>query len=181
MSIHHQIRRHVLTLSRLDIFDEYTRRQYVAKAPQRNPFGTDETPNKFAEFDVFTKVRVLHQLSTWTLNNAERMRSLMEEKDNEQTQWVYIPPTCMCSPELTSKYSASRNLDGTLKIVLTTCWMTIDFTAAPMLPFLLRQSPNLNPNHASRVAPGPASVGSSKNRHSPARLKEMRRTLLKLM
>lgn len=74
--------------ARLEIFDEYTRRQFVAKAPQRNPYGTEETPNKFAEFDVFTKIRVLHQLSTWTLNNAERMRSLMEEKDNEQTQWV---------------------------------------------------------------------------------------------
>lgn len=53
----------------------------------RNPYGTDEIPNKFAEFDVFTKIRVLHQLSNWTLWNAERMRGLMEEKDNEQTQW----------------------------------------------------------------------------------------------
>ncbi|KEQ73741.1 hypothetical protein M436DRAFT_15482, partial [Aureobasidium namibiae CBS 147.97] len=68
-------------------YDEYTRRQYIAKAPLRNPYGTDETPNKFAEFDVFTKIRVLHQLSNWTLWNAERMRGLMEEKDNEQTQW----------------------------------------------------------------------------------------------
>jgi len=39
-----------------EIFDEYTRRQYVAKAPERNPFGTDEEPAKFAEFDIFTKV-----------------------------------------------------------------------------------------------------------------------------
>ncbi|KAH0112546.1 hypothetical protein KCU82_g24220, partial [Aureobasidium melanogenum] len=70
-----------------DNFDEYTRRQFVAKAPQRNPYGTDEIPNKFADFDVFTKIRVLHQLSTWTLWNAERMRGLMEEKDSEQTQW----------------------------------------------------------------------------------------------
>ncbi|KAH0173718.1 hypothetical protein KCU67_g1139, partial [Aureobasidium melanogenum] len=70
-----------------DNFDEYTRRQFVAKAPQRNPYGTDEMPNKFADFDVFTKIRVLHQLSTWTLWNAERMRGLMEEKDSEQTQW----------------------------------------------------------------------------------------------
>ncbi|SLM38919.1 phd finger domain protein [Lasallia pustulata] len=50
-----------------DIFDEYTRRQYVAKAPGRNPFGSEEAPNKFADFDIFTKIRVLFQLSQWTL------------------------------------------------------------------------------------------------------------------
>ncbi len=75
----------------LGIFDEYTRRQYVAKAPGRNPFGADDTPKKFADFDVFTKLRVLFQLSQWTLINAERMRSLMPEaKDSEQTQWVSV-------------------------------------------------------------------------------------------
>ena len=72
-----------------EIFDEYTRRQYVAKAPERNPFGTEEEPQKFVEFDVFTKLRVLFQLSQWTLINAERMRERMPEaKDTEQTQWV---------------------------------------------------------------------------------------------
>lgn len=71
-----------------EIFDEYTRRQYVAKAPDRNPFGTDEEPQKFAEFDVFLKLKVLVQLSQWTLINADRMRERMPEtKDNEQTQW----------------------------------------------------------------------------------------------
>lgn len=74
---------------RPDIFDEYTRRQYVAKAPSRNPFGTDETPKKFDNFDVFTKLRVLVQLSQWTLINADRMRERMSEtKDSDQTQWV---------------------------------------------------------------------------------------------
>ena len=61
----------------------------MAKAPDRNPFGSDEEPKKFAEFDVFTKLRVLVQLSQWTLINAERMRERMSEtKDTEQTQWV---------------------------------------------------------------------------------------------
>jgi hypothetical protein len=82
-----------LTYNSYDNYDEYTRRQFVAKAPLRNPYGSDETPNKFADFDVFTKIRVLHQLSTWTLWNAERMRGLMEEKDNEQTQWVRLSCT----------------------------------------------------------------------------------------
>lgn len=45
-----------LTIYSPEIFDEYTRRQYVAKAPERNPFGVEEEPAKFTEFDTFTKV-----------------------------------------------------------------------------------------------------------------------------
>ena len=71
-----------------EIFDEYTRRQYVAKAPQRNPFGIDEIPNKFDEFDIFAKIRVLQQLSTWTFHNPDRIRERMVETDSEQTSWV---------------------------------------------------------------------------------------------
>ncbi|KAK3059267.1 hypothetical protein LTS18_011264, partial [Coniosporium uncinatum] len=71
----------------LEIFDEYARRQYVAKAPQRNPFGVEEEPNKFTDFDVFEKIRVLQQLSTWTLGNADRIREKMPDRDNEQTNW----------------------------------------------------------------------------------------------
>jgi hypothetical protein len=48
--------RSLLTVCRPELFDEYTRRQYVAKAPDRNPFGTEEEAAKFSEFDVFTKV-----------------------------------------------------------------------------------------------------------------------------
>ncbi|KAL6717994.1 hypothetical protein ACLMJK_004079 [Lecanora helva] len=71
-----------------EIFDEYTRRQYLAKAPAKNPFGDDETPNKFTEFDVFTKLKVLVQLSQWTLINADRMRQNMSDAtDSEQLQW----------------------------------------------------------------------------------------------
>lgn len=40
-----------------ELFDEYTRRQFLSKAPEKNPFGTAEEPAKFAQFDVFTKVR----------------------------------------------------------------------------------------------------------------------------
>lgn len=73
-----------------EIFDEYTRRQYKAKAPTRNPFGEEEIPAKFADFDAFTKIRVLYQLSQWTLINSDRIREKMPEtKDTEQTQWVY--------------------------------------------------------------------------------------------
>jgi len=41
-----------------EIFDEYTRRQYIAKASQRNPFGSEEEPAKFMDFDSFTKASV---------------------------------------------------------------------------------------------------------------------------
>lgn len=82
-------------LTRPEIFDEYTRRQYLAKAPQRNPFGDEEEPKKFNDFDVFTKIRVLQQLSTWTFGNADRIRGQMEEKDNEQTSWVSRTSACM--------------------------------------------------------------------------------------
>ncbi|KAF7588158.1 hypothetical protein BBP40_006125 [Aspergillus hancockii] len=72
-----------------DNFDEYTRRQYNAKAPHLpNPFGYEEVPKKFSEFDVFLKLRVLYQLSVWTFWNPDRIRDKMpEQKENEQTQW----------------------------------------------------------------------------------------------
>lgn len=71
-----------------EIFDEYTRRQYLAKAPERNPYGTEEEPRHFSDFDIFLKLKVLQQLSVWTFNNPDRIRERMEEKDSQQTQWV---------------------------------------------------------------------------------------------
>ncbi|KAG9244811.1 hypothetical protein BJ878DRAFT_396260, partial [Calycina marina] len=75
-----------------EIFDEYTRRQYVAKAPLRNPFGEEEEFAKFTEFDIFTKIRVLQQLTQWTMGNPDRIRERMDEqKDWEQTMWRIEP------------------------------------------------------------------------------------------
>lgn len=75
-----------------EIFDEYTRRQYLAKARQRNPYGDEEEPKKFTEFDIFTKIRVLQQLTQWTMINPDRIRERMEEhKDSEQTFWRVEP------------------------------------------------------------------------------------------
>ncbi|KAL1964650.1 hypothetical protein VTN77DRAFT_6676 [Rasamsonia byssochlamydoides] len=70
-------------------FDEYTRRQYNAKAPHLpNPFGYDEEPKKFKDFDIFLKLRVLHQLSVWTFWNPDRIREKMpEQREIDQTQW----------------------------------------------------------------------------------------------
>lgn len=58
-------------MARPEIFDEYTRRQFVAKAPERNPFGIEEEPAKFTEFDTFTKV------GTITSNSGSQLTNLL--------------------------------------------------------------------------------------------------------
>lgn len=73
-----------------DIFGEYTRRQYLAKAPQRNPFGDDEDPVKFNDLDIFTRIKVLQQLSMWTFGNAERIRGMMPQ-DEDHLNWRMEP------------------------------------------------------------------------------------------
>ncbi|KAF1814256.1 hypothetical protein P152DRAFT_456485 [Eremomyces bilateralis CBS 781.70] len=74
-----------------EIFDEYTRRQYLAKAPERNPFGDEEEPNSFAAFDLFQQLRILHQLSVWTFVNPDRIREKMNERDADQASWRIDP------------------------------------------------------------------------------------------
>ena len=65
----------------------------MAKAPTQNPFGNEEEPLRFVDFDVFTKLKVLVQLSVWTLNNAERIRERMEERGEQEQSvaWVRSP------------------------------------------------------------------------------------------
>ncbi|KAK5266492.1 hypothetical protein LTR96_008339 [Exophiala xenobiotica] len=72
-----------------NIWDEYTRRQYIAKAPNLNPYGEEETPRRFRDFDIFTKIRVLHQLTVWTFWNPDRIRERMPEHPREvdQLEW----------------------------------------------------------------------------------------------
>ncbi|KAK7908084.1 reticulocyte-binding protein 2 a [Apiospora marii] len=75
-----------------DLFDEYTRRQYVSKDPDHNPFGTEEQPNKFHDFDVLTKLRVLHKLTQWVMLHPERIREKMDEQRvSDQTEWRIEP------------------------------------------------------------------------------------------
>ncbi|KAK4224623.1 reticulocyte-binding protein 2 a [Podospora fimiseda] len=77
---------------RHELFDEYTRRQFLSKAPSKNPFGTDETPARFADFDVFTKIRVLQQMTQLVMMSPERVRERAEEqKDADQTNWRIEP------------------------------------------------------------------------------------------
>ena len=76
--------------SRFENFDEHTRRQYNRKAPHLpNPFGYEEEPQKFSEFDIFMKLRVLHQLTVWTFVNPDHIRRRMPDlKENDQVEWV---------------------------------------------------------------------------------------------
>ena len=62
----------------------------MAKAPKRNPFGEEDEPRKFADFDVFTKIRVLNQLAVWTLHNPVPIREKLGEKESEEVGWVSV-------------------------------------------------------------------------------------------
>jgi hypothetical protein len=77
-----------------DLFDEYTRRQYVSKVPEmENPFGTEESPARFADFDVFKKIRVLQQMTQFIMMNPEKLRDRAAELgyDSDQTTWRIEP------------------------------------------------------------------------------------------
>ncbi|OHE91753.1 PHD-finger domain-containing protein, partial [Colletotrichum orchidophilum] len=74
------------------LFDEYTRRQYLARAPEKNPFGTQEIAAKFTDFNVLTKVQILQQMTQWIMARPERVREKMEEqKDIDQASWRIEP------------------------------------------------------------------------------------------
>ncbi|KAH0424794.1 PHD-finger domain-containing protein [Colletotrichum camelliae] len=71
-----------------ELFDEYTRRQYLARAPEKNPFGSDEVAARFADFDI----EILQQMTQWIMLRPERVREKMEEqKDIDQASWRIEP------------------------------------------------------------------------------------------
>jgi hypothetical protein len=77
-----------------DLFDEYTRRQYVSKAPEMtNPFGDEEAPARFADFDVFKKIKVLQQMTQFIMMNPEKLRERAVDQAHEldQTSWRIEP------------------------------------------------------------------------------------------
>ncbi|RPB28259.1 hypothetical protein L211DRAFT_370064 [Terfezia boudieri ATCC MYA-4762] len=75
-----------------DQFDDYTRRQYLARKPMVNPLGDSEEPVSFVDLSVLTKVQVLHQLSQWSLIHADRLREkLGDTTDKEQQEWRVEP------------------------------------------------------------------------------------------
>ncbi|KAH7326762.1 hypothetical protein B0I35DRAFT_457928 [Stachybotrys elegans] len=74
------------------ILDDQMRKQYLLHAPDRNPFGDEETPVRFSDLDVLAKIRILQQLTQWTMVHPERLRSKLEEqRDIDQTTWRIEP------------------------------------------------------------------------------------------
>lgn len=73
-------------------FEEYARRQYVARKPgMPDPFGDEAegAARRFVELDVFTRVRILHQLSVWAFQHPERVRDKVKNAgEKEQLLWV---------------------------------------------------------------------------------------------
>lgn len=151
----------------------------MAKAPNRNPFGTEETPNKFADFDVFTKLRVLFQLSQWTLINAERMRGLMPEgKDSEQTQWVSIQNTPRLHQLKTPYCSVLKKLDTTSKNASILCSTITVCTAVPTRDSLFHLPPSRKPTRERvRRPPGLAKEGKLQTLRIPEMMLEVRQVL----
>ncbi|KAK5091725.1 hypothetical protein LTR05_001910 [Lithohypha guttulata] len=70
----------------LENWDLNVRRQIEYRAPNvHHPYGQEEEPNKFRDFHVFTKIRVLHQLTVLTFWNPEKIRQLFpQEKEMDQ-------------------------------------------------------------------------------------------------
>ncbi|KUI65741.1 hypothetical protein VM1G_02029 [Cytospora mali] len=76
-----------------ELFDEYTRRQFAAKMPnKKNPFGNGETALKFSEFDIFKKLRTLWQMTQLIMMKPENIRPNMDEQRvDDQTNWRIEP------------------------------------------------------------------------------------------
>ncbi|KAF5020714.1 hypothetical protein F66182_7276 [Fusarium sp. NRRL 66182] len=75
-----------------EIFDDQARKQFSNRSPKYNPFGSGDTPIKFDDFDIFTKIRVMQLMTQWVMVHPERIRDKMEEqKDIEQTSWRIEP------------------------------------------------------------------------------------------
>ena len=135
---------------RAEIFDEYTRRQYLARAPDRNPFGEDDMPNKFVEFDVFTKIRVLVRLSQWTFGNVDRMRERMSDtKDSEQVQWVRALTPDWAGPANEGLCSVLRRLDTIDMGAITLCSMMTGYIAGLIHHY--QPLPHLNRNQKQNL------------------------------
>ncbi|KAK6344531.1 hypothetical protein TWF696_008165 [Orbilia brochopaga] len=76
----------------IDMFDDYTRRQYYAKKPEANPFGDGTVPTSFYSLLPEERVRVLHQLSMWIISKPEIFRDKVEtHRFADQLDWRIDP------------------------------------------------------------------------------------------
>ncbi|KAI5776763.1 hypothetical protein EDC01DRAFT_624908 [Geopyxis carbonaria] len=73
-------------------FEEYTRRLYLARKAQANPFGDGVLPIRFIDLDLFQRVIVLYQMSLWALAHPEQLRDKMKDcGEKEQLTWRIEP------------------------------------------------------------------------------------------
>ncbi|KAK6542191.1 hypothetical protein TWF694_007954 [Orbilia ellipsospora] len=76
----------------IEMFDDYTRRQYMAKNPLANPFGTDPEPLSFYQLEPKDRVKLLHQLCMWILAKPEAFRDKVDpHKMVDNTDWRIDP------------------------------------------------------------------------------------------
>lgn len=78
-----------LTVYSLENWDIHVRRQYDYRAPAKaHPYGDEEEPNAFRDFHIFTKIRVLHQLTVWSFWNPDWIRHLFPSDYKEVDQFL---------------------------------------------------------------------------------------------
>ncbi|RPA77976.1 hypothetical protein BJ508DRAFT_416798 [Ascobolus immersus RN42] len=70
--------------------DEVARGQWRYRLLTSGPFGDEDEPNKFTEFDMETKLDVIHQLSLWVLVRSDKLRALLSP-DQKETDWRMEP------------------------------------------------------------------------------------------
>ncbi|KTW32252.1 uncharacterized protein T551_00343 [Pneumocystis jirovecii RU7] len=71
--------------------DFYTRKQFLLRKPENNPYGDKEIPYSWDSFDIFTKVQVLLQLCEWQLLNPEKFRERVGAKESDEVTWRIDP------------------------------------------------------------------------------------------
>lgn len=135
----------------LENWDKTVRTQYEYKAKDKpHPYGTDEEPNRFRNFHVFTKLRVLYRLAQWTFHNPDHIRKHFASEtdwDDQYMDWVRIVSMLHELPSILTSSSKRIQLAGTVKIAYTTNLVETDSTDVPIL---LYQSP---PNRSRKPNP----------------------------
>jgi hypothetical protein len=54
----------------LENLDEFTRKQYIKRKPDANPFGDEENPTSWTELDVFAQVLYFQTLLSVDTDSA---------------------------------------------------------------------------------------------------------------
>ncbi|KAK6510362.1 hypothetical protein TWF506_009474 [Arthrobotrys conoides] len=82
----------IYSLHRIQMFDDYTRRQYINRRVPVNPFGTGPLPTSFYSFEPEQRVLILHQLAMWIISNTDSFRSKIDpHKVMDHTDWRIDP------------------------------------------------------------------------------------------